>query len=271
MKDNSTYPRCSLLVATYNWPEALDSCLVSAMNQTIAPDEILIADDGSTEETTQLIQEWQRKSHIPIVHVWHPDNGFRLSEIRNKAIVQAKCAYIIQIDGDILLDTHFIEDHLSSAMKKTFLCGSRATLSPRVSTFLLKSNRKKPTLAQIPIGFLLNSIRIPLLSKWMAPRFRINKIEKLRGCNMSFWKKDLLAVNGYNEDMTGWGPEDKEIAVRLINVGVEKRSLKFLAVAYHLYHQESSKNNAETNRKLLKEAFATKNKWAQNGIQKHHQ
>ena len=96
----------SLIISTYNWPEALSRCLDSVMSQTVQPTEIIIADDGSTIETKHVIDDYSRRSVVPIVHVWHEDDGFRLSMIRNKAIVRAKGEYIIQIDGDVVLEKH---------------------------------------------------------------------------------------------------------------------------------------------------------------------
>lgn len=92
----------SLMISTYNWKEALSLCLYSAFAQTVKPCEILIADDGSRDDTKQLIEKMRTKTDIPIVHVWHEDKGFRLSAIRNRSIERAKGDYIIQIDGDIL-------------------------------------------------------------------------------------------------------------------------------------------------------------------------
>src|SRR5690606_15413403 len=127
MKSNMPQLSCSLLISTYNWPQALDCCLNSILDQTVLPNEIIIADDGSKEETKDIIELWREKLKIPLIHVWHPDDGFRLSEIRNKAIIKANFPYIIQVDGDVIMGPKFIEDHLSSATPKTFLCGSRVT------------------------------------------------------------------------------------------------------------------------------------------------
>lgn len=268
MNINPLLTGCSLLISTYNWPEALSSCLYSVMQQSMLPNEIIIADDGSKAETSDLIQEWKQRSSVPIIHVWHPDEGFRLSTIRNLAISRAGYSYIIQIDGDILLHRRFIADHLQSSMNGVFLCGSRVAMPEELSTTLLKSNSKIPRLSQIPSGYLLNSLRIPFLSRIMANYFYKNTLKKLRGCNMSFWKEDLMRVNGYNEDITGWGLEDSEIAVRLINAGVEKRILKFKAIAFHLFHNESNKTNPDKNINWLDAAIKSNIKWAENGIVK---
>ena len=88
---------CSLIIATYNWPEALNLVLLSIQKQTILPNEIIIADDGSSSKTQMLIADFQKIFSIPLIHVWHEDKGFRLAKIRNKAIKIANFSYIIQI------------------------------------------------------------------------------------------------------------------------------------------------------------------------------
>ena len=132
----------AILIATYNWPQALQQTLMSVANQTIQPNEVLIADDGSDERTSKLIQAF--KLHHPnlnIIHVWHEDNGFRLAAIRNKSIRMAQSDYIIQIDGDIILDQHFIADHLSLKEKGFFVTGSRLLLGKKITDELLDSEK----------------------------------------------------------------------------------------------------------------------------------
>ncbi len=130
----------SLLIATYNWPEALRQTLASVVHQTILPNEILIADDGSNSSTTQLIESFKANHPtLNVIHVWHEDKGFRLAAIRNKAIGVAVSDYIIQIDGDIILDPHFIADHLSIAARGYFVTGSRLLLGQKITEQLLRS------------------------------------------------------------------------------------------------------------------------------------
>ncbi|WP_238387236.1 glycosyltransferase family 2 protein [Sphingobacterium olei] len=262
-------PTISLIVSTYNWPAALEKCIQSIFKQTHLPDEILIADDGSGDATQETIKQLKKDSPIPIVHVWHPDNGFRLSAIRNKAIVQAQYDYIIQIDGDIIIDKEFIKDHLALSQKDTFLCGSRVLLSQAYSAQLLNQPAiEKLNKLKFPLGSVLNSLRIPFLSKIMADRYKKNKPRALRGCNMSFWKKDLINVNGYNESIQGWGSEDAELAIRLINNGIKKRFLKFGAIAYHIFHKENNKENLPENETILFTSNRDNLRWIANGIKK---
>ena len=205
--------KTSLIVSTYNWPQALQICLESILKQTVAPDEIVIADDGSTDETRQLIAEIQAKSNVPIEHMWHEDKGFRRTTIMNKAITRASGDYILQVDGDVILSPHFVADHLELAEKNYFVCGSRVKLTPQTTQEILALPEIKLKYSSLPLTFILNSFRSRLLRHLLAERYA-RKIDHLRGCNMAFWKSDLIKVNGYNEDLAQWGHEDGELAYR---------------------------------------------------------
>ena len=128
--------KTSLIIATYNWPKALELVLLSLIGQSTLPDEIIIADDGSTNETKLLIDKYQQK--IKIQHIWQKDNGFQKTSILNKAVALAKGDYIIQIDGDIVLHKHFIKDHVKTAKKKTFIHGSRVFLNKELTEKAIK-------------------------------------------------------------------------------------------------------------------------------------
>src|ERR1700712_962551 len=107
------YIKCSLVISTYNWPQALELCLKSVATQKHLPDEVIIADDGSGEETRLLIDKYKKDFPVPLLHLWHEDKGFRKTIILNKAINQSSFEYIIQVDGDVILEKHFISDHLN--------------------------------------------------------------------------------------------------------------------------------------------------------------
>lgn len=141
--------KLSLIISTYNSPEALRVTLESVLRQAIYPREIIIADDGSDESTATVIKEFTSKSPVPLRHVWHENRGFRLAAIRNRAIAAATGDYIVQIDGDIILDPFFIADHIDSARNGHFVCGSR------VQPANLCQSRSQP----IPLSPLLHGLR----------------------------------------------------------------------------------------------------------------
>ena len=119
----------SLIISTYNWPRALYLCLDSVMQQTVMPTEILIADDGSGISTRDVVKHFENISPVPVHHIWHEDRGFRLAAIRNKAIAASSGEYVIQIDGDLILHRHFIQDHIIFARKGCFVTGSRGIIT----------------------------------------------------------------------------------------------------------------------------------------------
>lgn len=247
---NTQFRGVSLVVSTYNWPEALNLCLISISKQTLLPDEVIIADDGSTDETLKLIEKHKRNFPIPIIHVWQPDEGFQLSKIRNKAIAASSQKYIVQIDGDLILEKHFIEDHVAFRKENTFVSGSRVIMNSDLSKKLIMLQKTNVPLTSKGLLNTFNGVRLPFLSKRME-NYKQEDIYYLRGCNMAFWRDDLVKVNGYNEAFIGWGREDNEIGLRLIHSGVRKRIIKFSGIVFHIFHQEKTRHGLNINDELM--------------------
>ncbi|MCZ0772204.1 glycosyltransferase [Campylobacter hepaticus] len=254
---------CSLIITTYNQKERLALVLDSVKNLSPLPNEVLIADDGSKEDTAKLIQKYQKNFPCILKHVWQEDQGFRAAASRNKAIKISNSEYIILIDGDMILDQNFIKDHLKFSCKKVILQGSRIILNEKESQELLNKNNfalafDKKTLKNIRNIFLAKLIyKYSKIDKSFFKKSSLIKASKT--CNMSFYKSDFEAINGFNENFTGWGREDSEFVARfLFNNGIFKR-LKFNALAYHIYHKENSKNMLEINHEIYLNTLRNKN------------
>jgi glycosyltransferase involved in cell wall biosynthesis len=246
----------ALIISTYNWPQALNQTLRSVVNQTILPNEVLIADDGSDERTANLIQHFiTNNPTLNIKHVWHEDDGFRLAAIRNKAIRMAQSDYIIQIDGDIIIDKNFIADHLSIQAIGYFVTGSRLLLGKKITEVLLESEKVNIAALRWKGKNFFNTLRIPFLMRLLQNTYKTKgkHLDYVKGCNMAFWKSDLYLVNGYDESFIGWGREDSDICIRLINAGVKKKFIKFCAVQYHLHHPLASRDQFEANDILIEQ------------------
>ena len=241
----------SLIIATYNWPSALECCFRSILNQSVFPDEIIIADDGSGEATLNLIKKFQLNTAIPVIHIWQPDDGFQLARIRNKAVAAARYDYIIQIDGDLLLHPHFIRDHLSAARATHFIGGSRCLLNASLSQRLLSNEPISISWMKQGIINRENAIRFKPLAYLLQTCIRTNSSSNIRGCNMSFWRSDFIAVNGYNEAYTGWGKEDTDLVIRFFNLGLKRFLFKFQGIVFHIWHQEADRSELEKNEKML--------------------
>lgn len=258
----------SLIISTYNSPKALDLCLMSVLQQSVLPDEVLIADDGSNEETRKIVEEFKKQSTVPVIHVWHEDNGFRLTVIRNKAIAKASMDYIIQIDGDIILNHHFIKDHKRFARKNSFVSGSRLNIQSELSKKLIIERSIRVSSRNKGVHNRLNGIRWQLLT-YLLQNYHRTDLLYVRGCNMGFWRSDLLMVNGYDENMIGWGREDSEIACRLINAGVRKRIIKNAGIVFHLYHQDNSRAQFNINNEILQRTIDEKRIWCSKGVNQY--
>ncbi|ECR5191536.1 glycosyltransferase family 2 protein [Campylobacter jejuni] len=253
---------CALIITTYNQKERLALVLDSVKNLEPLPDEVLIADDGSREDTAKLIQAYQKDFPCKLEHIWQEDEGFRAAASRNKAINASNSEYIILIDGDMILEKNFIGDHLNFASLKTILQGSRTILNKNESKELLSKNNfslafdKKGFKNQRNIFLAKCVYKFSKLTKKFFKKSQLVKGSKT--CNMSFYKSDFEAIEGFNEKFIGWGREDSEFVARfLFNDGVFKR-LKFNALAYHIYHEENSKNMLEINHQIYLETIKNK-------------
>lgn len=258
--------KTSLIITTYNRKDALELVLISVMKQKSLPDEVIIADDGSAEDTREVIEYYQGIFPVPLVHCWHEDLGFRLAAIRNKSIAIAKHEYIIMIDGDIVLSENFIKNHKQQAWKGQFIQGSRVLLLPTKTEQILRDKHLKINLFSNGISNRFNTIQ----SNWMSNLFSYFAIDPMhvRGANLSFWKEDLLLVNGFNEDFVGWGREDSEFAVRMNNACIKRKHVKFAAFGYHLFHPENSRKHLPINDHILNKTIREKLSRCENGIVK---
>jgi len=267
MKDKSS--KVSLIVSTYNRPDALDLCLQSIERQSVLPDEVIIGDDGSGGETSDLIKSFQEKFPVPLIHVWQEDKGFRLAMSRNKAVAASHYDYIIEIDGDLILHRDFIADHIYFSKKGYFVKGGRVNLT-KTLTNQCCNERKLPQLHLFSKGLLrrINALHCLPLSRYFAPRYKKNKVVGL-GCNMSFWKEDYIKINGYDEFFEGWGGEDYDFASRMLNSGIKRLYLKFSGIVYHLWHNDLYMQNKGKNFDYYYDKRDKKAVWCEKGVNQY--
>jgi len=261
------FPTCSLVTPTYNWPQALELLLLSITKQTVMPNEVIVADDGSREDTKALLKKFQETFPVPLIHVWHEDIKNRKPAIMNKAIAKAKYDYIVEIDGDIIMNRHFVEDHLTFARPRQYLYGSRVNIQKELLPELFEKKLTSFNYFSKGIKKRGRTIRFPFFMNFTG--ITKERSHKLRGCNMSFWKKDFIAVNGFNEGLTGWGQDDSEMIQRLHNLGIVGKRLKFCGIAYHIYHPEQSKSHIGHNLKIEEEVKAQKIVFIDKGINQY--
>ncbi|MBV8744196.1 MAG: glycosyltransferase family 2 protein, partial [Xanthobacteraceae bacterium] len=252
----------SVIVATYNRADALDAVLRSLSTQSDRNFEVIVADDGSRPDTGDVVARWSARAGIPIRHVWHEDQGFRLAEIRNRAIVASQGTYCIFLDGDCLARPGFVAAHRAQAQPGWFVTGSRLLLSQAFTARILAEGLAPEqwdlgTFIGQRLRGRINRIG-PLLLPWSGISAKRNerRWRGARGSNMAFWRADLDAVDGFDAAFVGWGREDSDMFARMIRHGIRRRNARLEATVLHLWHPEQDRSRLEENQRQLEQLLS---------------
>ena len=261
----------SVIVPTYNAPRELDLVLAGLQRQSVSPVEFLVADDGSTESTAQLLEQWRAALPAPLVHVRHEDDGFRKSCIVNETVTRATGGYLCFLDGDTIPHRHWLKDHLFHARPRRVLCGRRVRLGADITPLITRSWVEQGVLEEwfgevARSGDTRNYGRGLRLPFWLAYVLRVRP-RKLMGCNFSLPRALYELVNGYDEDFDGFGGEDYDLGARLKNAGCRMTPLINRGCAYHLYHP--MKSMSEDVRRIRNQKEALGRTRCDNGLDSH--
>lgn len=102
----------SVVIPLYNKENAIGRTLESVLNQTISPCEVIVVDDGSTDNSLEVVRSFI-KSLTPslLIKVIHKENG-GVCSARNRGIKEAKGEYVALLDGDDLWEPTFLEEQV---------------------------------------------------------------------------------------------------------------------------------------------------------------
>jgi glycosyltransferase involved in cell wall biosynthesis len=261
--------RCCLVVTTHERPDALTRVLASVADQQHPPDELIVADDGSGATTAAIVDRHAGGAAYPVRHAWQPHEGFRAGRIRNVAIALTRCEYVVLLDGDMVVHPQFLADHLGLARRGCYSQGVRIQLDESATRRLLDPAAPLPGPLAAGLGTTRRgyALRAPAVAR--ALRGIANRVIALKSCNQGFWRDDLVAANGFDEAMTGWGFEDKELCARLDNAGVRRQTLLFAALAWHLSHPPAPRLAAAANRARWAETVRSGRKRCDAGLDAH--
>lgn len=270
-------PQISIILSTYNQPSWLEKALQGYEFQTFKDFEILIADDGSKDETKLLIENYKKKSKLKITHIWHKDNGFQKTIILNKSIISSKSDYLLFSDGDCIPRSDFVEKHISHREKKYFLSGGYFKLPLSISEIISLDDIKNQNCFDInwlKKNGLNSSIKNYKLTARGYTEKLLNSFTPTKatwnGHNSSGWKKDILNVNGFDERMQ-YGGEDRELGERMLNLGIRSKQLRYSAVCLHLDHARGyvKQEMIKKNNIIRKKVKQTKSIYTLHGIKKN--
>jgi len=235
--------KTSIVFTTYNSPNWLEKVLWGFFEQTATNFEIIIADDGSRDDTRELIEKMQKETSITIKHVWQEDDGFQKCRIMNKAILAAEGEYMIFTDGDCIPRKDFVEQHLQLSEPNTYLSGGYFKLPMDISQSITREDITSQHAFEvdwlISMGMKKTHKMMKLTASGAWANF-LNKISPARptwnGHSASCYKKHILAVNGFEETMQ-YGGQDCEFGDRLVNYGLKAKRIRYSAVCVHLDHK----------------------------------
>jgi glycosyltransferase involved in cell wall biosynthesis len=274
----------TVIVPTYNRPKALELSLRSLSLQSLLPNEVMIADDGSGPETQETVLRLadELKDRFPVRHVWQEDIGFRKPRILNETVRQATGDYLIFIDGDCMAHRDFVRSHVAMSSPDSILSGKRVDIGRRLTEQLLGKGHPIVTLRPILVWDAVaggevksrkveEAIRIEnaLLRKALH-RDRITD-DGVWGCNFSIYKDLFYAINGCDEDFLDGSIEDNDLGIRVLNQRKRVRSVRNYAIVFHLWHQSSwsfENEKYQHNLAILKRRIEKKEEFCSNGIVK---
>lgn len=269
--------RVSVILTTYNRPDALTAVLAGLAAQTDRYFEVVIADDGSGDPTLHAIGVARAAFPVPLSHVWQEDAGFRAAAARNRAVAQAQGDYLVFLDGDCIPRPDFIARHRKLAEAGWFVAGNRILLSAELTARILAS--AAPAHRRSMLGWLGMRAKRGI-NRWLpllhlpGQAWRKTAPERWRGartCNMAVWRRDFVAVNGFDEAYAGWGHEDADLAIRLIRAGIRRKDGRYATAVFHLWHRESDRSALPENERRLVAILAATHTRAQLGLDQYTQ
>ena len=244
-----------IIISTYNNPLWLEKVLWGLMYQTHQANEIIIADDGSDNETKLLIEKYA--GTLPLKYVWHEDKGFRKTTILNKAVLQSASDYLIFLDHDLIPRKDFVSTHYRNAQKGGFLSGGAIMIPQQLSYDITRSDVENGNIFSIKWliqhGVKWSHKLLKLCSSKIFASI-MNHLTPTKatwnGGNASTWREYIINANGFDTRMR-YGAEDREFGTRLENAGIRGKQIRYSIPLIHLWHQRPYKNKDDWNKNML--------------------
>jgi glycosyltransferase involved in cell wall biosynthesis len=267
--------RIAVIVTTYNRPDALTAVLAGYRAQRAAEFELIVADDGSTDDTRRIVDAFKAQARFPVAHVWHEDRGFRAAAIRNRALAATRADYIVFSDGDCVPAPRFVAQHQRLAERGWFVAGNRVLLNEGLTRRVLHNGlpiHDWPFTAWLAAWLRRDINRwLPLVTlpgggfRKLAPQ----RWKGVKTCNLAAWRDDLVRVNGLDETYSGWGLEDSDLVIRLLHAGIKHKSARCAAPVFHLWHAENDRSRRAENQRRLDALIASQRTAAELGVDRY--
>jgi glycosyltransferase involved in cell wall biosynthesis len=266
----------SVVITTYNRPDALEAVVRACFMQDDKNFEIIIADDGSTANTLSCVERLGAAAPVPLRHVWQPDLGFRAAMARNRGTLAAHGEYIVFLDGDCIPQRDFVARHRALSQPGCLVSGSRILMSEALTRRVLEKNIDLPatslaTRLRWRLAGDLNKTPQALGLRWpdLGRTRRRFSWRRIKSCNLGVWRSDLDKVNGFDESFVGWGYEDSDLVLRLFHAGVARKDGALATEVFHLWHREAQRDQESSNRAVVLARADSRITQAVKGLREH--
>jgi len=268
--------KISVIVPIYNRLEHFRALFICLLRQNRQIDELIITDDGSSQQILDYIADLIPKASFKIKHIYQEDKGFRKTRALNNGVINSEGELLVFCDQDLIFGEEYIEYMEKNIKKGCFLlCRPISVNEKEKNTILEKiesSNKYEDLLKPLPTHYLV-SVNKTLRTDRKRRILNILKLSKrgikLVGMSYAVMKSDYLKVNGYDENYNGWGEEDDDFGNRLYVAGIKGKELKTPNIQIHLWHYSDPTKkhsmNEEYYYKRKKEIFSNKEYFCKNG------
>ena len=267
--------KISVIVITYNRLPALECLLSGLRRQTDARFEVIVGDDGSSPPAGDLVDTCRdRFGPTRLEYVYQEDTGFRAAEIRNKCVVHASGDFLVFLDGDCVPRPDFVAGYRQAARAGEYLFGRRVLVNRSLTAAVEAEQLPIETwtlsrLLRCRLRGEINSVVKCFVGEGRLARAKHHAWRRLRSCNFGVWRSDFAAVNGFDEAYQGWGYEDSDLTIRLLNHGLHLLPAPAASTVFHLWHDERQREFAGRNWERLDAVMRSERTWAEVGLDRH--
>lgn len=231
-------PDISIIICTYQRPRNLRLCLLAAAAQRDFPykTELIVADDGSQDETPEVVERFRRETGKAVKFCTHPHRGFRPALTRNEGFALSTAPYVLFLDGDCLVPPDHLAVHFRLRRPGLALTTDAVRWDRAVSEACSEEDVQSGAFARRMPPAERRRLRIAHWKAMLYHRLRHPTKPRLLGGNFSAWRRDIEAINGFDENYNGWGCEDDDVGIRLHQRGVRVYSIRRHTRTFHLWH-----------------------------------
>lgn len=194
-------PLISVIIPTYNRPTYIAAILATLKWQTLNDFEVIISDDGGKPDTYEIVRRFS--NDLDVKYIWQRDKPWNQPEAKNLGIKIAHSEILFLSDDYIFYPPKCLAQHIKAhyASKERIMIYGLKLCHPN----LKPSQVVKYLKASFPKGCTKSFLNQPPAQK-----------------NFSIKRKEIYAVNGYDQDFCGsWGYDDIDFDSRLEYNGVK--------------------------------------------------